>query len=399
MNLLTNISLHIPFKKIGILLVNNTPTGKEMMYYQLSKKGKSVDISFQQEYSDKLLKIAEKVPNILCIQGAGVVHRTIALEQTDIKESIPNIEIEQFLIRIVPLAEKKMAVLYRKEDLAELLNLPGISELPVFSIAPGLACIPQFSEFFGEDVSEFESGGHSLCIEERKINDVRKAVKQQAQQYLFAGMLYSAEEIMGLCAGLEFFTQSYELRKEFPYTENRIKEFTARKLTESIIKYVGAALFILLLLNFLFFDSLNNKYNTLNIESQDLLKLQKEIHELREDFNQKEQFINQNNVPENYSYAFYADRLSSFSAHYVNLEELSVCPVAGKIKEGKLIIFRNRTLLVKGTAKNSSAFSSFMNKINSAQWVSGVNKQVYKYNNEYGNAEFELEIVLNNAVE
>jgi len=111
------------------------------------------------------------------------------------------------------------------------------------------------------------------------------------------------------------------------------------------------------------------------------------------------QFIQQNNVPANFAFAFYADRLASYVSDDIGLSELSICPVDSKVKEDKVIAFQSNTLKVTGTAPNSAAFSTLLEKINKSAWVKKLNKQVYVFNNETDDASFEIEIELNHAID
>ena len=400
MDLLLHIGSVLKYKKVGILLVDKHKSSIEISYYQLIKRKKSVDTCFVQEqlgsFKD-LPSFAEKTPTILCIQGNGLVQRIVEANQNDIKQSIPNIDPEEYLVRYTELSDTEK--LFRKEQIDSILNDPELVHIPFYNVSPGFSGLQRFIQLFDDLVTEFTSGGNTLLIKDGKIVDVAKSRDTTSQTYQIAGKERTSNEIIALCAGLNFYIGTPEEETFIPGVKQRVKEYTAQRLSEHILRYAGAGLFILLLINFLCFDNFNKKLNKLNLESQEEIKLQEEIKELQEDLMQKKQFASQNYVPDNYSFAFYADRLASFSSEGVRFTELLVCPVAGKIKEDNIIEFRGNTMQVKGISPNPSAFSSFMEKINNAAWVTKVNKQIYHYNNDNNNAEFQLEIILNDATE
>jgi len=403
MDLLLNISSVLKYRKIGIIRAEKCKTGFEISYYQVFKRRNTVDTCLVQERMASFKDIplpAEKIPNILCLQGNGLVQRIIDSGADDIAQSIPNIEPEEYLIQFDELSDsKKLVALFRKEQLAVILDDPELARIPVYGLSLGFAGMLNFIRLFDSRTGEFTCGSNSLLIEGGKITGVEKNRQTDSRQYMFAGKERTSGEILALAAALNFYTGRRDEGAQLSGLKQQIKEYTAKKLSGYIMKYAGAGLFLLLLINFLCFDHFSKKLNRLNTESQEVVKLQSELKELREDFRQKKQFISQNNVPENYSFAFYADRLASFTAGGIRFSELSVCPVAGQIKEDKVITFRGNILQVKGTSPDPAVFSIFMERINNAKWVSKVNRQIYQYNTEHNNAEFELEIVLNNAAE
>ena len=147
------------------------------------------------------------------------------------------------------------------------------------------------------------------------------------------------------------------------------------------------------------FDYYDTKRNEFEVDSQGIATMQNELNLLQSDLNVKRQFIQQNNVPANFAFAFYADRLAAYVSEGIELSELSVCPVINKVKEDKVILFQSNVLRVVGTAPNSAAFSEFLEKINKSTWVNKLKKQVYIYNKENDNADFEIEIQLNHAID
>ncbi len=403
MDLLLNIASVIKYRKIGIVVTGRYKSGLEISYYQVNRRNNSVDTCLVQEgiasFKDIPLS-AEKVPNILCIQGNGLVQRIIDPGPDDITQSIPNIEPEEYLIQSDELPDsKKLTALFRKEQLRSVIDDPEFERIPVCGISLGFTGLQNFMPLFNGRTNEFDCGGNLLLINDGMIAGVKKSRQTVSRQYRFAGADRTPGEILALSAALNFYTGRQEKGASLPELKQKIREITAKKLSEYMIKYAGAALFILLLINFLCFDHFSKKLNRLNMESQEVIKLQSEIKGLREELIQKKQFISQNNVPENYSFAFYADRLASFTAGGIRFSELSICPAAGKIKEDKVITFKGNTMQVKGTSPDPAVFSSFMEKINNAGWVAKVNRQIYRYNTDHNNAEFELEIVLDNATE
>lgn len=403
MNILLKISSAITYRKIGIIVVCKKRSAYDISYYQMLKKGSSVDICFSQEGLKSFEEIdihAEKCPTILCVQGTGLVQRMMTGSYADIKQNIPNINTDEYLIELDETnQEDKLVALCRKEQIDAILSEDSLKPIPIHNVSLGLIGIGRYLQLFSKETSHFEFEGSTIHFGENKILEIRKNVTANTADYFFADKKRQAAEILALTAGLTYFTRKTWNTFQIQGINEKIKEYTASILSHFILYYFGAALFVLLLVNFLIFDHYDTMRNEFEIDSQGITIMQNEINQLQSDLNVKRQFIQQNNVPANFAFAFYADRLASYVSGGIGLSELSVCPVINKVKEDKVITFQSNTLRVAGTAPNSAAFSIFLEKINKSSWVKKLNKQVYAFNNESGNADFEIEIVLNHAID
>ena len=403
MNILQKISSVITYNKIGIVVVCTKKSSYDISYYQMLKKGYSADICFAQEgfkTFDEIDVQSEKYPTILCIQGTGLVQRMMSGSYDDIRQNIPNINTEEYLIELDETnQDEKLVALFRKEQVETIMHEGSLTRIPIHDISLGLVNISMFLQLFIEGLDCFEYEGNAIYFNENKVLEIRKNKSSNTELYFFAGKSRKATEILALAAGLSHFSGKTWNVFKLDNINEKVKEYTASKLSFFIIYYLGATLFVLLFVNFLLFDHYNTRRNELEVDSQGITAIQNEISQLQADVSIKRQFIQQNNVPQDYAFSFYADRLASFVTDGIRLTELSVCPVKNKVKEDKVIVFQNKTLHIAGIAPNSTAFSSFLEKINKASWVKELNKQVYEYNNENDNADFEIEIVLNNAID
>lgn len=403
MDILLKISSGAKYKKIGIVIVSKNKSGYDISYYQMLKAGNSVDICYSQEgltSFDEIDVKPEKYPTILCIQGLGLVQRMMNGSYADIKQNIPNINTDEYLIELDETnQDEKLVALCRKEQVESILGEDIFQRIPLHGVSLGFIGISKYLQLFPNEVNSFVFEGNTIHVKDNRILEIQKNKTETAPDYLFAGKKRKASEILALAAGLTYFTGKTWNTFQMPVIKEKIKEYTAARLSSFILYYLGAFMFVLLLVNFLLFDHYNSKRNQLEIESRGIATLENEINLLQADLRVKRQFIQQNNVPENFAFAFYADRLASYVPEGIGFTELSVCPVINKVKEDKVIGFQCNTLRVIGNATNSTPFSLFLEKINKSSWVKKLDKQVYNYNNANDNADFELEILLNNATD
>ena len=403
MNLLLKISSIIRYKKIGIIVAVRKNSELDISYYQMSKSGSSVDISYSHaglRSLDEIEFLVKKYPTILTIQGTGIVQRMLPGSNSDIKQNIPNINAEEYLIEIEETNENdKLVALFRRDQIDSILCESTINHFPIHDISIGFTQVCKYLNFFSKETISFEIDGNTLILFENKIQELQKNKTSGNAEYFFAGKNRNSHEIIALSAGLNYFTSKRWNTFQIINIEEKIKEYTASRLYSFILYYLGTTLFLLLLINFLIFDFYQKKYEKLEIESGDMVMVQNEINQLQSELNAKKQFIQQNNVPENFAFAFYADRLAAFADQGIEFSELSVCPVIGKVKEDKTIAFQSKILQLKGSAPSPTSYSVFLENIKGSQWVKKLNKQVYMFNNETEKSDFEIEIELNYAVD
>lgn len=404
MSLLINIAKKIRCRQLGVVLIHRYPSSVETSYYILKREKGKIDIKFRQESISSLENVpafTKSIPHVLCLQGMGIVHRIIDGQTSDLKQNIPNINLDEYFTDLEYLSDQhNLAVLFRKEQLIEIIHSDAYSKLSFIDVRLGFSGLQNCIHLFEDSTTHFISGLNSLCFTNRVITGVEKISSlSEKKQYQFGGETYSADEILALCCGLSYFTGQYAVSFQGQgLLTKQIESFAAQRIVSWIFKYGGIGLFLLLLINFLCFSRLNAQLNELGYEAQSRSQLMQTIADLNKDLKVKKDFVTSNSISQDYAFAFFADRISSLASVEIQFSGLSVSPVVGKIKNDKPIEFAGGTLHLLGVSKNSSAFSSFLDKIKQASWVDTIKKQVYRYNSENNNAEFELEIVLSNVV-
>ncbi len=403
MDILLKISSAFKYKKIGVIVICKRKSDYDISYFQVHRKENTVDICDKLEGLESFREISSrggKYPLVISFQGIGLVQRIIKGNFTDIQQIIPNINVEEYLIESDKINhDEKLVVLCRKDFVETILERSEIKGLPIHSVSLGFHDVSLYVKLFPEEVNQFMLEEHALGFEGGRIVNIQKISNQENQCYFFANKLRKASEIVALAAGLEYFTKKNWKIFHLPSIKENIKEYTAKKLSFYSLYYLGPTLFLLLLLNFILFENFKTQHLMLDINSQEIISIESEVNSLQEDINVKKLFIQQNQVPDNYAFSYYIDQLASCVPDRIYLSKLSVSPVNRRIKEGELIKINSKTMIITGTAMDQTAFSHFINKINESYLVKKLDKQVYRFNNENNNGDFELEITLHDALD
>jgi Tfp pilus assembly protein PilN len=402
MDTLLKISSAFKYNKIGIVVICNKKTGYNVSFYQLIKKGNSVDICYEQNDLKSFEEINLKsinYPVILNFQGIGLVQRTIAGANMDIQQIIPNIKADEYLMELDESnPDVKLVVLCRKDLIENILENSELERLPIHSISLGLYGVSKWLNLFSEEVNQFDIEGNTLHFKNDKIIKIQKNENENDQHYSFAGKIRKPSEITAIASGLLYFTKNRWNTFQIHSIKEKIREYTASRISLFLICYLGTTIFLLLLVNFFLLESYSSKSLLLENDLHDFVMIQNEIAHLQTDINVKKQFIQQNSVSEDLAFSFYIDRLAAGMPERIYLSKLSVSPIDGKVKDGEAIKFQRKIMHLKGTATDPVIFSIFLRKINESSWIKKVQKQIYSFNNENNNGDFELEILLNDEI-
>jgi len=229
MNILLKISSAITYRKVGIIIVCKIKSAYDISYYQMQKKGSSVDISYCQEGLKSFEEIdcqAEKYPTILCVQGTGLVQRMMTGSYVDIKQNIPNINTDEYLIELDETnLDEKLVALYRKEQIDTILCEDSLKQIPIHNISLGFINISRYLQLFSKETRCFEVEGNTINLSENKILNIRKNTNSNIiEDYFFADKNRKASEILALSAGLSYFTRKKWNIFQIQIIDEKIKE-------------------------------------------------------------------------------------------------------------------------------------------------------------------------------
>lgn len=149
------------------------------------------------------------------------------------------------------------------------------------------------------------------------------------------------------------------------------------------------AIFILLMLNFLLFSKANTRVseltNTVAVHSgyfSERDSLQKEIF-------LKTKLVEENGLSGQSLFGFYADRIAATLSGGITLEELTLNPPDGKIRNGKPIHF-TRKIRIRGASQGTLILNQWIREMEKLEWITHVEVIVFEHRDGAGKFELEL---------
>ena len=394
MKILLQIASKMKFIEARIIVLCQLDNQNLYALYKISKTKdqinteKLVDDTTQLElFSDQKL-IPPGIPVILLILGEGVVHRIIPDNISEIKKYIPAFRKNDYISQHHQLETGKTYIALFRTDKAEII-LKTLQKAGVFAtnISVGFSGIVEFHKILQLGNKKVKAADNYLEFKKNDVYDIGKFADDPNNHDF---------ELLAMGAGLHFFIHQFKNHEYiFPDTINQIKEIASVKINNFILKYCLTGLFIILIINFLFFDNLQKQLQTtdVNITMQKELSLQ--IDQLKKQIQEEEKFMENSNM--GYMlFAYYIDRLAAMNIQGVRFEELNVNPIVKKPKPGEKLETETGIIYLKGTCKQEENFSNLLVKLNSTPWVEEIKKQTYFYDNNINSAKFEVIINYNN---
>ena len=152
--------------------------------------------------------------------------------------------------------------------------------------------------------------------------------------------------------------------------------------------------FLVLLINYLFFDYYNNKYNDLSLEYSKRTEETSQLKLLSKQLADNERFVTENNLMETSRFSYYSDRLALTIPDNIILNELYLNPLSSDVQKNKEIDVMNNLIIIKGVVNKNNLLNEWIKKIELEKWVEKVEILKFTQKDKKSGANFELEIVV-----
>lgn len=330
----------------------------------------------------------------LCISGSGVLMKKVNAEQMEqgVEAVLPNVRAEEFVVQQMEMTDGRVLLaLMRRDVLASILKEFSDHNLWCVDIFLGPICFQSLASLLPKGDTKLLVPGVELQFLNGKLNGYRKSEEKPQEYYQLGGENLWANQLLPFASGLSSLAigEKTNLPEEVEILAN---EFFARQV---VIK--GGALsliviFLSVLINFFFFDSLRKEQSQLSAQVETGRNLLTRLDALKIDFSQKEDFLLKSGLNTQSKLSYYADRLVVELPESVRLQSLEVNPLQKKIRKGKEIKYDVKNVLVQGETNQPMDLNRWIQNLKKEEWVDKVEKQEYFLKQKNKPAEFILEI-------
>lgn len=408
---LSNIELIKGKESLGITINLSSESEYGIDYVWLIKKKNIISIHNQgnsiPDINSLTSIIPGKIPVYLNIIGKGLIHRILeksAIEDKNEKEIIynifPNADPDEFLLQKTNSKKGFYLSLIRKKIIEEVLSQFTSKGFYVVQITIGPFAINNVIGLL-ENIpldSPIYIKNQELEIDDQLISSINITRNKGDAFYTVGDENISHENLISFASAFSFYVPAKNISIELNQITISKEDFIFKKTFTLLGWGILIFTFAILLINYLFFEFYNKKYNSLSLEysnrTEDINSLQKLSKELAE----KERFVTDNNLQETSRFSYYSDRIAILIPKGIVLQELVLNPLMSNIKKNKEISISKNIILIKGQVNKNNFLNDWIKDIEKEDWVEDVEivKFIQKDQNSY--AEFDLEISVKESI-
>lgn len=382
-------------KAVGISVRIAQDGSTTYSYCLLEQEKGLVNIKSQGSNIPNLDKIKSIIPQdcpvVLQIDGKGFLHKHLEgskIENNKIVSSIiPNAKDEDFYLQ----NSQEYISIIRRNNLDEILNsiekeigIPVAVSFGPFALSIVLPLIN--SEIVNLDY-------YNLATKDNKIVSFSINENTNSSIINIGEQALQSNEILSYAVALQFLIGLDINCKNISKVEQQAGDWNEKLFFKKAGWAIMLFFLALLLINFIlysFYDNKNKELQQQRYGSGNQFSLQEN---LQKQVTQKEEFLQKAGWLSPSKMSYFADRLASQIPSSIKLTELKINPVEEIIEnEIKKQIFKNRTVIIKGTCSNPSALNSWIKIIDDYEWIESAKLNNYLYDNREHQANFILDI-------
>ncbi|GET22008.1 PilN domain-containing protein [Prolixibacter denitrificans] len=333
------------------------------------------------------------IPVVLHLDGVGILLRDAELEgHASENGSSFQSDDSDFIVRRYAKGDGtgELVSIMRTELLQTVLDFcenNGVNVVDLkfgpFPVAAIIPLLPTVS-------SEVITGRWKLLLKDGKLHSFSANSDESRVTYSIEGELVSSSVIALLAACLQFLSGDMD---DIPLLGKPREEYTYGYLLKKGGIVVLGVLLLFLTVNYFVWDNLRSRYAGLRMQVSNNENYLTELSGLESKLKKKQFFVDKyigNDVSTRFS--FYADRLASTLPGSIRLTKMELQQLMQKPKEGKAILYQEKTISVEGTSRHMTAISRWIKRIRSEDWVKEVELVSYSVDDRHHTGNFELEI-------
>lgn len=329
--------------------------------------------------------IPKNTPVVICIDGKVIIHKFIqeVVGDNGLNFVLPNANKDDFYVQTSDVKDGAYVSVIRKEVVTDILD-----KFSQHKVIPALIYLGPFvntyTAFLYNEEVKFKTEFWDVAATKDQV--IYSPISSTDSNFVFM----NGENLRDFCLPVYALSVAYLVDIDIPTVDisKALKEeFQFKRAVWLGGWFILSLLFTILLVNFFFFSSYNDKYQNLNNLLQQNQSLLSRNDELKAKYTQKRRFIERSGLLETSKFSFYADRIARIIPDSLQLTNIQIAPVNDKIRSDKPIVFDEEIIIVSGKCSNSRYFNYWKDKIKAESWVKTI------LINQFGQEEPEKPIV------
>ena len=312
------------------------------------------------------LKQEKQQHTILIINNQQVLFKVIEKNaKNPVVAAFPTINKKEFITEVKHSNEKSFIGIVRKryaENIWTLFNEAGIiildtviGSLPVFAL---LDVLP--------GTEHIQTTHSQVSIINQQVTSITNNVFSE-ESYQINGLELKNYEILSLGAMVSFY-----VNEQIQYSTKELETFKQQTIFAKGLKAGLALMFLILLVNFMFFSNYYRQIEKLQAEINIYSETKEALKKIASEVDKKKKLLQQIQNSGTSSLSKYTDQLIQEIPHSILLEEVNYQPFITTIKKNKLIKNEQNMLQVSGVFKNNTELSNWIDVVEQKSWVQKV---------------------------
>ncbi|PCH67342.1 MAG: hypothetical protein COC01_06020 [Bacteroidetes bacterium] len=351
---------------------------------------------------DELKEIVSvNTPICLVINGRGIIHKKVAIcEGINLVQLVfPNANENEFYVQQQNATDESVFVsLARKSLINGILDQFGCAGFEVVSLSLGPFCLIALAPLLNVNISDndfrLSFANHYVQYKNGQIDDCLFKPKYESNKNWSIGNDYLPESVLtAYGAAFQFlFPKTERIVTKVDVVDEARGDWKYKKL----FKVFGATslgfFLVVLLINFLLFNSFNNQnqvlHDELSIHKQQILLLNK----LENQVEQKKEFLKSSSWLKQSKVSYYADQIGLTVPKDIKLLKLDINPLqVSKNMRQKNFKFANDIIQVNGLCSESAYLNNWIKLLRELNWVEEVTIKNFE-KQQTNNSKFDLQI-------
>lgn len=383
-----------PKKVIGID-VNQLGGGEFALFFielVLEKNEITIQKKWKETRIDRIVDEGDKtVPVFINFSGKGVLTKKANQDDLTISKLLPNIKEEDFYSQ----RTAKHISVVRRESVDDVLALFNEQNRDVLGISLNGFPVENSTNVL-DNLSEVSGPIYSYQFNDAEIDTISAPL--EGKEIRVGGDWLHSDYLIAYSVAFQsliFQLDTIQVgESEVAVLEDNYKQ---KKLFKTMGMGVLLGVLFLLLINFFLFGSFRNTYQELT-EQLGMYEGQiQKIETLEKEVESKNNFLTKTGWLHSSKASYYADQIGSTVPKSIELTGLAVNPVDKKAtKKQKETVYKTNLLHVSGTTKGSITLNKWLKRIKELDWVRNAEVLNYSRSVESNNAEFTIEVKVNN---
>lgn len=367
------------------LEISETEQGEVFFLLELKQRKNELVITNKKELrslTELSTVLPKNNPIFLCINTDQVLTKIIQTTNNTNTEALvnhafPNLDIHDFYYEVIQEETGPVVTISRKEHVDSILKRLKELKVNVFKFSLGVATIGNITPFLQEKLLMVSN--YQIDVHNNLINTITHTEDENLQLYNINGLELSNAYVLAFSNILANLNQSASRTNFVEVTKNLKSEFKNKRTFDHVLK-IALSFFILLLLgNFLIYNSFHEKIGILNTTLETTNSQKDALSQLDATVSRKQERVEILSSSSNSKVTYYLDLFAQKLPNSILLNEIKYQPLAKPVREKKPILLDNGILLVSGISKDVNQFSFWVEELEKYDWINAVETLDYDH--------------------